>query len=167
MWQPRKVHHDLLSELLKGLSLDAGAAVLDAGSGRTSLWFLTRTYPGSRITALVHPRDERKKAGIRESIGTGGFQLVEADILEYRATSPFDLVLAHLLLGEAEKFGAGAVPVLSALFALPSRYLAIVDILEDPAVDYRALLREAAATTVRHLAIRGEYVGILVEKGAR
>jgi trans-aconitate methyltransferase len=164
MWEPEQIHCALLGGLLDRVPLEDGALILDAGSGRTSLRVLTRTFPDARITALIHPLDARKRDGIHRSIGTEGYHLTEADLQEFRAPTRFDLVLAHLLLGEAEKFGAGFDALLTALFDIPTRHLAIVDILEDPAVNFRGLIRRIATTRVRHVAVRGDYVGFLLER---
>ena len=85
---------------------------------------------------------------------------MEKNILEFAPPNMFEIVLAHLLLGEAEMFGAGFNPVLSSLFRLPTRHLIIVDILDDPTVKYNLILRAIAnSSTVLKLICKDKYIG--------
>ena len=64
------------------------------------------------------------------------------DIVKNHVVKEYDLVLAHLLLGEAEKFGNNFEVLLEKLLEIKTKYLIIIDIKEDPSVDYSYLERE-------------------------
>ncbi len=104
--------------------------VLDAGSGRTSVSALAEYFPKADITALVYPGDQRKISKIKE---VGEFLILEQDLCVDLAGS-YDLVTAHLLLGEAAKFGHSMDELLEGLLSVQCRYLVIIDYLEDPRV---------------------------------
>lgn len=104
--------------------------VLDAGSGRTSVSALAEYFPKADITALVYPGDQRKISKIKE---VGEFLILEQDLCVGLAGS-YDLVAAHLLLGEAAKFGHSMDELLEGLLSVQCRYLVIIDYLEDPRV---------------------------------
>ena len=159
------LHKEILDGLFEGFSRDAGYQILDAGSGRTSLYFLTEAFPNSQITAIVYPGDERKKRGIRADISATNYVLREADILGFEQEREFDIVLAHLLLGEATKFGDNTlVGVLDALLGIKTRYLAIIDIVNDPDVDLELLLAGIKRTgTIRKKVLVDKYAGFLAE----
>jgi hypothetical protein len=71
--------------------------------------------------------------------------------------------LAHLLLGEATLFGNTFSDVLSSLFSLNSEYLAIVDVLEDTELDYRAILTAIGSRgSLAKTAFHDKYIGFLV-----
>lgn len=163
MWKNYAVHKRLLEELLEGFDAERNYRILDAGSGRTSLYFLTTRFPNAAITAVVYPGDERKMKGIREFVPASNYALREIDIKDFKCEQRFDIVLAHLLLGEATKFQNRFDDVLNALFAIDSDYLVIVDVLEDPDVDYRSILRAIALKGfVRTLRCFDKYIGFLI-----
>jgi hypothetical protein len=77
--------------------------ILDSGSGRTSLNYLINTFPNANIDAVVFPGDYRKINSIKENV-QGNYNLTEIDLCKNNVSKEYDLVLAHLLLGEATKF---------------------------------------------------------------
>lgn len=159
--------------------------VLDAGSGRTSLYTLTQrfafnhkddgtAYKGAKIDCIVYPHDARKKDSI-ESVGypvTYGMDvqndetrtrvnLIEADICKYtkwptgrtlnkngdpikdangeyvRYNIEYDLVLAHLILGEAMMWGKNTLgTMVENIFTIPAKFFVFIDYKEDPSVDF-------------------------------
>ncbi|MCK4420430.1 hypothetical protein KAW48_01435 [candidate division WOR-3 bacterium] len=164
-WKVNPIHIKLLEKLFSDVDIVSVANILDAGSGRTSLTFLTDFFPKSNITALVYPGDERKKSGIAESVTADNFVLKETDLHDFDTTRQFDVVLAHLLLGEATKFSKESFgKMLNALFGIDTSYLAVVDILEDPQVNYRALLRSIAQHRIQKIIYLDKYIGFLVKK---
>lgn len=131
MWENYATHGRLLRELFRGFEREKKYRILDAGSGRTSLYFLTNAFPKSEITAIVYPGDRRKSDSIRQFVPSTNYLLKEIDIKNLNQNERFDIVLAHLLLGEAKKFGNAFDDVLNSLFKVKSDCLAIVDVLED------------------------------------
>lgn len=165
VWKVNPVHINLLGKLFSGVDEKFASKILDAGSGRTSLTFLTNNFPKSQITAVIYPGDERKKGGIAESVEADNFVLREVDIHEFDTTEQFDIVLAHLLLGEAVKFSKEPFgKMLETLFSIDTKYLAIIDVLDDPQVDYRLLLKEISQYRIHKIICVDKYIGFLIEK---
>ena len=46
-------HKKLLDKLFKNVEKNQNYNILDAGSGRTSLYYLTKFFPKNKITAIV------------------------------------------------------------------------------------------------------------------
>jgi len=130
-------HYANLELLMAGLT-DINS-VLDAGSGRTSLGYLISKFPNLKIDAIVFPGDERKKNSIKENVA-GEYNLMEMDICQNKITKSYDLVMAHLLLGEATKFGNKVKDLLEQILDIDSKYFIILDIKEDKAIDYKELV---------------------------
>ena len=163
MWENYATHERLLMELFEGFEREKEYRILDAGSGRTSLYFLTNRFPNSRITAIVYPGDRRKSESIRRFVPHANYVLKEVDIRNLDKNEKSDIVLAHLLLGEATLFGNTFNDVLSSLFNINSKYLAIVDVLEDSDVDYRAILRAIGSKgSLSKTVFLDKYIGFLV-----
>jgi len=163
LWENYATHERLLTELFEGFEREKKYRILDAGSGRTSLFFLTRRFPESRITALVYPGDRRKSDSITRFVPPANYVLKEIDIRNLDKNEKPDIVLAHLLLGEATLFGNTFNDVLSSLFSINSEYLAIVDVLDDSDVDYRAILRATGSKgSLVKTVFLDKYIGFLV-----
>ena len=163
MWENYATHERLLTELFEAFEREKKYRILDAGSGRTSLYFLTSRFPHSRITAIVFPGDRRKSDSIRRFVPHANYVLKEVDIRNLDKNEKSDIVLAHLLLGEATLFGNTFNDVLSSLFNINSEYLAIVDVLEDSEVDYRAILRASGSKgSLSKTVFLDKYIGFLV-----
>ncbi len=125
-------HINNLNQILK---LDNIHEILDCGSGKTSLTFLTRRYPEANIDAIVYPGDKRKINSIKENV-KGCYNLIEMDICKERPNKEYDLILAHLLLGEATMFGNESEDMINKLLSIKTKYILILDFLEDPSVNY-------------------------------
>jgi len=163
MWEHYVTHKKILEALFANFDAAGNYRILDAGSGRTSLYFLTTTFPNASITAIVYPGDERKIRGIREFVPAKNYVLSEIDIKDFKSETRFDIVLAHLLLGEATKFGNSFDSVLNALFSINTSYWVIVDVLEDQGVNYRSVLRTVASKgSIKALKCLDEYIGFLI-----
>jgi hypothetical protein len=80
LWENYATHEKLLRELFEGFEREKEFRILDAGSGRTSLCFLTCRFPNSRITAMVYPGDRRKSESIKKFVPHANYVLREADI---------------------------------------------------------------------------------------
>ena len=131
-------HITILRELLSDLSIADNSHILDAGSGKTSLSTIISCFPKASVDAIVYPDDERKLKTIR-NMRSDQVNVVELDICDTPIPAHYDLVVAHLLLGEASKFGNSFQDLLQNLFSIQSRYYIIIDYLEDPKVDADAI----------------------------
>lgn len=158
------IHNKILKQLFSEFKRDKKYKILDAGSGRTSLSFLSKQFPESKITAIIYPGDERKRSGINESVKTKNYVLQEADLHRFKQKTKFDIVLAHLLLGEATKFSKKPfVKMVESLFKIKTDYLVLIDILDDPVVDYNILLQHFAKKgQIQKVVFEGEYIGFLL-----
>ncbi len=128
-------HFNNLNSLFE---LDSISKVLDAGSGKTSLSYLIKKYPNSTIDAIVYPGDTRKINSIKENV-QGNYNLLEKDLCKEKIEGTYDLVLAHLLLGEATKFDNKFEDLLDKLLDINSKYYLIYDYKEDPTINYEYL----------------------------
>lgn len=112
--------------------------ILDSGSGRTSLNYLINTFPNANIDAVVFPGDYRKINSIKENV-QGNYNLTEIDLCKNNVSKEYDLVLAHLLLGEATKFNNTFEDLLEKLLKIKSTYYVIYDFKEDNTLDFNYL----------------------------
>ncbi len=131
-------HTVILRELLSDLTAKNITHILDAGSGKTSLSAIAACFPEARVDAVVYPGDERKLCSIRPML-TETLRAMEQDICKDPIDGAYDLVVAHLLLGEAVKFGNSFHSLLENLLAVKSRYFILIDYQEDPNVDETAI----------------------------
>ena len=131
-------HITILRELLSDLSAADNRHILDAGSGKTSLSAIISCFPKASVDAIVYPGDERKLKTIR-NMRSDQVNVVELDICDTPIPAHYDLVVAHLLLGEASKFGNAFQDLLQNVLSIQSRSYIIIDYLEDPKVDADAI----------------------------
>lgn len=165
-WKISPIHENILKILFADFNGNEKFKILDAGSGRTSLSFLTEYFKNSLISAVIYPGDERKKSGIIESVKADNYYLEETDLNEHVQKTDFDIVLAHLLLGEAQKFSKEPFSkMLDSLFNIRTKYLVIVDILDDPSIDYK-MFSEYISRKGKILkdVKEDKYVGFLIQK---
>lgn len=131
-------HITILRKFLSDLSIADIGHIIDTGSGKTSLSTIISCFPKASVDAIVYPGDERKLKTIR-NMQSDKVNVVEWDICDTPIPAHYDLVVAHLLLGEASKFGNSFQDLLQNLFSIQSRYYIIIDYLEDPKVDADAI----------------------------
>ena len=131
-------HLNILGKLPK---LDNVLEILDCGSGKSSLTFLLKTYPNANIDAIVYPGDNRKIDSIKANV-KGNYKLIEMDICSEKIVKKYDFVLAHLLLGEAAKFGNASEDMIDKLFYIDTKYILIFDFLEDNSINYDYLYKK-------------------------
>jgi predicted RNA methylase len=110
--------------------------ILDAGSGKTSLSILCNYYKTAEIDAIIFPGDTRKRNSITENIFSERVNLMELDICKGSIIQNYDLTLAHLLLGEALKWGNNVETLLEKLLCIDSEYFVIYDYKEDDTINY-------------------------------
>ncbi len=125
-------HINNLNQILK---LNDINEVLDCGSGKTSLTFLIDRYGYANIDAIVYPGDNRKIDSIKANV-KGKYNLIEMDICKDKPNKKYDLILAHLLLGEATKFGNKSEDMIDKLLNIETKYVLILDFLEDTSINY-------------------------------
>ena len=129
-------HRIILKDFLSAVKNEGITGILDAGSGRTSLSVITDMFPHAPVDAVVYPGDVRKIDSIMGiAKQRGNINIVEKDICSGGVDKEYDLVVSHLLLGEAAKFGNSFDDLLEKVFDVKCRYLVIIDYLEDPVVD--------------------------------
>ena len=140
-WKISSSQKKLLDDLFSEIKVKKIKKVLDIGSGRTSLDYLTNKFKSLDIKAVVYPGDERKITPIKECVKNPNYELIETDIRNLNFNEKFDIVLAHLFIAEAEKFGRNNINrVLNSLFSIKTNYLIIVNLFKDK-VDYNLLLK--------------------------
>lgn len=132
-------HYKLLSDLVKGIEKEQINKILDAGSGKTSLNILSDLFPNAQIDGVVFYNDIRKINSIKENVSNTRYTLIEKDICKDELDKSYNLVLAHLLLGEATKWGNTVEELTDKLLSIQSNYFIIFDIKEDATIDYKRL----------------------------
>ena len=128
-----------LIDIFKLLDKQEIKSILDAGSGRTSLYSLIDYFDQAYIEAVIYPGDIRKKQSIIDNVKSSNYQLIEIDLCQSNLTKTYDLVLMHLLLGEATMWHNQFADLLNCVLAINSKYFIIYDYLEDVNVDYQFL----------------------------
>jgi cyclopropane fatty-acyl-phospholipid synthase-like methyltransferase len=141
-WQISKSQKELLDSLFDKIDEKGIKNVLDVGSGRTTIFYLTDRFKDLVIKGIVYPGDTRKIDPIKECVKNTNYELIETEIKDFNPGEPFDVVLAHLFLGEAEHFGENQFKeVMEKLFAIKTNYLVLVNLFRDR-INYNLLLKE-------------------------
>lgn len=169
-WVISENQKKLLDSLFDKIEGDV-KSVLDLGSGRTSIQYLTERYRDLNIEGVVYPGDARKTDPIKECVSNTNYAILESDIADLDFDKSYDVVLAHLFLGEAEKFAGNKFhEILDRLFELKTRYLVVVNLSRDN-IDYNLLLRKIAETgeikKVSHVKSESgedDCIGLLISK---
>ena len=134
-------HRIILNDFLNIVKKENITSVLDAGSGRTSLSIIANAFPNTPIDAVVYPGDQRKINSIKEMTDNNkNISLIEKDICRDSVIKEYDIIIAHLLLGEATKFGNSFEDLLEKVVVMKYKYLIIIDYLEDPAVKENGII---------------------------
>lgn len=129
-------HRIILNDFLELIKNENITNILDAGSGKTSLSIISKIFPDTPVEAVVYPSDKRKINSIKEITDQNkNISVLEKDICKDTAIKEYDIIIAHLLLGEAAKFGNSFEDLLEKVITMNYKYLIIIDYLEDPAVN--------------------------------
>lgn len=135
-------HRIILNDFLDLIKGEDITSILDAGSGRTSLSAIANSFSGTPVDAVVYPGDMRKLNSIKEIADRGeNISVIEKDICKDTVIKAYDLITAHLLLGEAAKFGNSFEDLLEKIITMKYKYLIIIDYLEDPAVNENDIMQ--------------------------
>ncbi len=151
MWNPGfefpKHHLEMLNKLFKQFDKSKPYKILDLGTGRTSLGYLTEMFPKSDITAITMPGDNRKMDSIKRSVRSKNYKLIETDILNYKQPYKFDIVLCHFLFTEVMYWSTTGKhthevhrdrlkPILNAVLKIKTNHLLIDDGYDDLEVNW-------------------------------
>lgn len=135
-------HRIILNDFLVHIKGENITSILDAGSGRTSLSVIANSFSGTPIDAVVYPGDIRKINSVKEiAEHNENISVIEKDICGDTVIKAYDLIVAHLLLGEAAKFGNSFEDLLEKVITMKYKYLIIIDYLEDPAVNENDIMK--------------------------
>jgi hypothetical protein len=146
----------LLFSMFDRIKDDNIREILDAGSGGTSISMLLEYFEQAHVDAVVFPGDERKIKSVKNRVVSDRYDLRELDIVKQEITKGYDLVLAHLLLGEVTKWGNKFSDLLKRLLEINARYFVILDLKEDPEVDYNYLAEYIKDSNKFELVYQGE-----------
>jgi hypothetical protein len=146
-WKISENQKELVDRLFNYIELDNIKNVLDVGSGRTSIGYLTNRFKDLKITGIIYPDDQERIKKLKESVENKNYELIETDVKNFDKSKNYDIVLAHLFLGEAAKFaGNGFEEILENLFEIKTNYLVIVNLSFDDVVNYFLLLKKISQT---------------------
>ncbi len=141
-WKISSSQKKLLDNLFTSIDTREVYNILDVGSGRTSIYYLTDKFKDVKIKGLVYPGDQRKIEPIKECVKNTNYELVETDIKNFDFSQEFDVCLAHLFLGEAGKFAENNFEeILNKLFEIKTKYLVMVNLFRDN-INYNLLLKK-------------------------
>jgi predicted adenylyl cyclase CyaB len=135
----KEQHRYILDEMLN----ENYTKILDLGSGRTSMNLLLDKFENSNITGVCYPGDNRKLDKIKQEC-TGDYLLLEKDICKDSIKEKYDLILCHLLFGEAIKFNNTVENMAKNVFNLKSKEILVIDYLEDIDIDFEMLINIAS-----------------------
>lgn len=137
-----KGHKIILNDFLDRIKGENITSILDAGSGNTSLSIISNIFPDAQIDAVVYPGDVRKINSIKKITDYNrNITIIEKDICRDTSVKAYDLIVAHLLLGEAAKFGNSFADLLEKIISMRYNYLIIIDYLEDPTVNENDIMK--------------------------
>jgi len=132
-----KNFQEMMEYLFKEFDTSKSYNILDCGTGRSSLTYLTTTFPKSFITAVTFPGDRRKIDSINTYVTAKNYKLIEQDIATYKPSHKFDIILADKVLGEASKFNNNTFPdILNKILNFPYAYIIILDGYDDQNIDW-------------------------------
>lgn len=129
-------HQDLLLPLFD--ECENVSSILDAGSGRTSMSLLLSYFTSASVTGVVYPGDDRKLNPI-SAFKADNMKLVETDLVKNELKCEYDLVLCHLLFGEALMWGNELNKLIDSITRLNAKSVIVCDIFEDPSVDRQVI----------------------------
>ncbi len=135
-------HRIILNLFLSQLEGADINSILDCGSGKTSLGILSSRFDNIVIDAIVYPGDLRKINSIKSTgLNQDKYNLIEWDICKEPVKTHYDLAVSHLLLGEAAKFGNPFEDLFLSLVSVCTKYLIVIDYLEDTSINYNFMER--------------------------
>lgn len=144
-WEISDNQKKLLDKLFSVIGIGKVNSVLDMGSGRTSIDYLTDKFKKLTIRGVVYPEDQERILKIKNSVKRQNYELVLADIKDFNKKENYDIVLAHLFLGEATKYVSHTFEeILDNLFEIKAKYLVIVNVSYDDSINYFYLLKKIA-----------------------
>lgn len=129
-------HSRMFDELFLCVDTNQSYQILDAGSGETSLSLIHNKFLWSQVDAIIFPGDLRKRDSVSRVKKFEGFNFIEADIAKLDFKKSYDIIIAHLLFGEAETWGNSVGKLLIKLLSITKLYIAIIDFPEDPNIDF-------------------------------
>lgn len=168
-------HELVINKMLKEREYEK---ILDLGSGKTSLGTLLKSFQKSEINAVCYPGDERKTKSIKENC-KGNYNLYEMDICKEQPKEKYDLVMCHLLLGEALKFNNTLEDMLNGILKIDAKEVCIIDYFEDIDIDFklvRKIFKSNGYNIVKEIIYKKEknekydkfigenYIGLLFKK---
>lgn len=132
-------HKIILNQLFKYIDKRT-TDIIDLGSGRTSLASILEYFPQAFVDAIVYPGDLRKINTITNIAPVQDrYRLVEFDLCTNKIDRCYDLAVAHLLLGEANKFGNSTDSLINHLLSVKFKHLILIDYLEDKSICFSRL----------------------------
>lgn len=141
-WQISSSQQKILDDLFSVINDTEIKSIVDIGSGRTSIQYLTDKYKNLMITGVVFPGDIRKIDPIKECVTNTNYKIIQQDILNFDSNQEIDIVLGHLFLGEAEKFNCNKFEeIVNKLFSIKTKCLILVNLFRDN-INYNLLLKK-------------------------
>lgn len=134
-----KEHENLLVPLFS--ECENISSVLDAGSGRTSMSLILSYFKEAAVTGVVFPGDDRKLNPLT-SFKADNLKLVETDLVKNELSCDYDLVVCHLLFGEALMWGNSLENLVNSITRLKAKNVIVCDIVEDLSVDKNLIINK-------------------------
>lgn len=131
-YTPRPEHSKLFNEMFTLLKPEKIEFIADIGSGRTSLYNLTETYPNAVVDAIMETPTMLGVAQMKKAVKARNWEIVKADITKQKINRQYDLAVAHLAISRGVERGKSVEELKKGIFSLYTKYLLVIENLNNP-----------------------------------
>lgn len=131
-YTPRTEHSKLFKEMFHLLGSEKIEYIADIGSGRTSLYNLTKEYPNAVIDAIIETPTMLGIAQMKKAIKARNWEVIKADISTQKINRQYDLVVSHLAISRGIEKGKTLEEMKKGVFSLYTKYLLVIENLNNP-----------------------------------
>ena len=97
-YTPRPEHSKLFKEIFGIIRSQKIDFIADIGSGRTSLYNITSTFPNAVVDAIIEVPTSAGIKQMKKAVKSKNWEVVKADITTQRVNRQYDLSVAHLAI---------------------------------------------------------------------
>jgi len=131
-YTPRPEHSKLFKEIFSLIRSQKIDFIADIGSGRTSLYNITQTYPEAVVDAISEIPTTLGIKQMKKAVKAKNWEVVKADITTQKVNRQYDLAVAHLAISRGIDRGHTLEDMKKGVFSLYTKYLLIVENLNNP-----------------------------------
>ncbi len=131
-YTPRPEHSRLFKEVLGLIKSQKIDFIADIGSGRTSLYNITETFPNAMVDAVIEVPTTAGIGQMKKAVKSKNWEIIKADITTQKINRQYDLTVAHLAISRGVDRGHDVESLKKGIFAVYTKYLLIVENLNNP-----------------------------------